>query len=149
MRAPCSADEPRCQQNSLCFKAIQTESNEAVSDKKFLIKAINSQSTRLNCRMWRRISSGDEIIAEAFNSQKHDKIAINHAEIKAIIAANQKQTSRTLIDATAYCSCEPCVMCLVALSYAKVKRIVFYKTMAEYFPMIRRQTLIHCHLLRH
>jgi len=47
-----------------------------VSDKKFLIKLLNSQSTRLNLSDVRRYSSGDEIIAEAFNSQKHDKIAI-------------------------------------------------------------------------
>jgi guanine deaminase len=77
---------------------------------------------------------GSEVIAEAFNSQRADNIAINHAEIKAIVAANQKLGSRKLEHATAYCSCEPCAMCLTALSYAKVSRIVFYQTMKDLCP---------------
>ena len=76
----------------------------------------------------------NKIIAEAFNSQRADNVAVHHAEIKAIIAANKKLDSRTLIGATAYCSCEPCAMRLTALSYAKVERIVFNKTMHELSP---------------
>jgi len=74
------------------------------------------------------------VVAEAYNSQKTDNIAVNHAEIKAIIAANKLLGTRKLEDATAYCSCEPCTMCLTALSYAKVPRIVFHKTMKDAFP---------------
>lgn len=75
-----------------------------------------------------------EVIAEAYNSQRADNIAINHAEIKAVVAANQKLSSRKLPGTTAYCSCEPCAMCLTALSYANVERIVFAKRMADFFP---------------
>lgn len=74
------------------------------------------------------------IIAKEFNSQRTDNIAVNHAEIKAIIAANKKLGTRKLTGATAYCSCEPCAMCLTALSYAKVERIVFHQTMYDLFP---------------
>lgn len=74
------------------------------------------------------------VIAQAFNSQRTDNIAINHAEIKAIIAANIQLGTHKLEQAVAYCSCEPCAMCLTALSYAKVARIVFYKTMLDLFP---------------
>lgn len=74
------------------------------------------------------------IIAEEFNSQRADNIAVNHAEIKAIVAANKKLGTRKLTGATAYCSCEPCAMCLTALSYAKVERIVFHQTMYDLSP---------------
>jgi tRNA(adenine34) deaminase len=79
------------------------------------------------------VQNGD-VIAEAYNSQKTDNIAVNHAEIKAVIAANKLLGTRKLEDTTAYCSCEPCAMCLVALSYAKISRIVFNKTMKDIFP---------------
>lgn len=74
------------------------------------------------------------VIAQAFNSQRTDNIAINHAEIKAIIAANTLLGTRELAQAVAYCSSQPCAMCLTALSYAKVARIVFNKTMLDLFP---------------
>lgn len=76
----------------------------------------------------------DKVIAAEYNSQRADNIAVHHAEIKAIIAANKKLSSRKLIGTTAYCSCEPCAMCLTALSYAKVERIVFHKTMHDLAP---------------
>jgi tRNA(adenine34) deaminase len=75
-----------------------------------------------------------EVVAKAFNSQNHDRQAVNHAEIKVLQLANKAQMSRKLTGATAYCSCEPCVMCLTALSYANVERIVYAFAMAELFP---------------
>ena len=75
-----------------------------------------------------------KIIAEAYNSQRADNIAVHHAEIKAIIAANKAEKNRKIDNGTAYCSCEPCAMCLTALSYARITRIVFGKTMKDLFP---------------
>lgn len=75
-----------------------------------------------------------QVLAAEHNSQRADNIAVHHAEIKAIIAANKKTRQRKLSGATAYCSCEPCAMCLTALSYAKVERIVFNKYMKDLFP---------------
>lgn len=80
------------------------------------------------------IVQNGEVIAESYNSQRADNCAVYHAEIKAIIEACKKTGSRTLKGATAYCSCEPCAMCLTALSYAKVDRIVFNKRMTDLFP---------------
>ena len=71
------------------------------------------------------------VIAEAFNSQRADNIAVYHAEMKAVTLANERLGSRKLDGVTAYCSCEPCVMCLAALSLAQVERIVFSQTMRE------------------
>jgi len=72
-----------------------------------------------------------EILAEAFNSQRTDRIAINHAEVKAVQMANKKAGTLRIEGAVAYCSCEPCVMCLAALSQAHMERIVYSQTMKE------------------
>jgi len=80
------------------------------------------------------VNQSGSVLAETYNSQRADNVAVHHAEIKAIIEANHKMKSRKLEDTTAYCSCEPCAMCLTALSYAKVRRIVFYKRMVDLFP---------------
>ncbi|HYG83472.1 MAG TPA: deaminase [Verrucomicrobiae bacterium] len=105
------------------------------TDKKFLARAIalaEASPEPVGCGVV--IVQKGKVIAEAYNSQRADKIAVHHAEVKAIIAANKATNSRKLEGAVAYCSCEPCAMCLTALSYAKVGRIVFYNTMKELFP---------------
>jgi tRNA(Arg) A34 adenosine deaminase TadA len=79
------------------------------------------------------VRSGKVITAQ-FNSQHADNMAVNHAEIKAIVSANYTLGKRELTATTAYCTCEPCAMCLTALSYAKVARIVYAKSMAELSP---------------
>jgi tRNA(adenine34) deaminase len=80
------------------------------------------------------IVQNGKVIAKGFNSQEIDQVTTNHAEIKAIRQANDKLKSRHLKEVTAYCSCEPCVMCLTAFSYAKVKRIVFENRLIDLFP---------------
>ncbi len=106
-----------------------------MSDKTFLLRAVELAKLSpepTGCGVV--IVINDKIIAEEYNSQTIDNVAVNHAEIKAIISANKKLGKRYLENATAYCSCEPCAMCLTALSYAKVQRIVFDKTMKDLFP---------------
>jgi tRNA(Arg) A34 adenosine deaminase TadA len=111
-----------------CLHSILNFMNDTV----FLQRAISlsEQSTepvKCACVLVR----GGEVLAEAFNSQRADEIAVRHAEVKAVTAANQKLGKKNLEGVTAYCSCEPCVMCLTALSLAKVERIVYNQTMKE------------------
>jgi tRNA(Arg) A34 adenosine deaminase TadA len=80
------------------------------------------------------IVQGGEVLAETVNSQHIDNIAVNHAEVKAVVAANYHTGSRILANAVAFCSCEPCAMCLTALSYAKVVRIVYAHSMKDIAP---------------
>lgn len=65
-----------------------------------------------------------QIVAKAYNSQRTDGLTASHAEMKAIAAAN-KLLGRKLTGLTAYGNCEPCTMCLTALIFAGVDRIVF------------------------
>jgi guanine deaminase len=64
------------------------------------------------------------VVAKAFNSQRTDNLTASHAEMKAIAMAN-KILGRKLSGVTAYGNCEPCTMCLTALIFAGVDRIVF------------------------
>ncbi len=67
----------------------------------------------------------EQCIAEGWNIpiQNHDPTA--HAEMVAIRSAGQAIENYRLIDATLYVTLEPCVMCMGAISHARVKRLVF------------------------
>lgn len=70
------------------------------------------------------VDSQGSIVAEAYNTQRSDNQTASHAEMKAIAVAN-KMYGRSLRGMTAYGNCEPCTMCLSALIFAKIDRIVF------------------------
>ena len=54
-----------------------------------------------------------------------------HAEIVAIREATQRLETHVLADCTIYCSCEPCPMCLAAIYWARIPRVVFAATGAD------------------
>lgn len=70
------------------------------------------------------VDSDGRVISSAFNSQRTDGLVASHAEMKAIAQANTK-LGRKLKGVTAYGNCEPCTMCLTALIFAGVDRLVF------------------------
>ena len=81
----------------------------------------------------------DKIISEAFNtvSVSHDPSA--HAEINAIRKACQQLQTPYLSQATLYTTGEPCPMCMSAILYAKIQRVVFsasIPTIARFMPQI-------------
>jgi tRNA(adenine34) deaminase len=51
-----------------------------------------------------------------------------HAEIVALRAAGRTLKNYRLIDTTLYVTLEPCVMCMGAISHARVNRLVFGAT---------------------
>ena len=68
----------------------------------------------------------DELcIAEGWNKpiQNHDPTA--HAEMLAIRQAGLTVENYRLTDTTLYVTLEPCVMCMGAISHARIKRLVF------------------------
>lgn len=71
------------------------------------------------------VSKDGKIISEAFNRVvlTHDPTA--HAEILAIRKAASVLESHILDDCTLYSSCEPCPMCLGAVYWAGIKRVVY------------------------
>lgn len=65
------------------------------------------------------------LLAEGWNCPiaTHDPTA--HAEIVALRAAGQAVGNYRLVDTTLYVTLEPCVMCMGALSHARVGRIIY------------------------
>jgi len=51
-----------------------------------------------------------------------------HAEIVALRVAGSAQRNYRLVDTTLYVTLEPCVMCMGAISHARVERLVFGAT---------------------
>jgi guanine deaminase len=71
------------------------------------------------------ITRNGEKISESFNRVvlSHDPTA--HAEINAIREAAELLKSHDLSECTLYSSCEPCPMCLGAIYWAGIKKIVY------------------------
>lgn len=67
----------------------------------------------------------DQCIAEGWNASitMHDPTA--HAEMVALRKAGLALGNYRLCDATIYVTLEPCVMCMGAISHARIKRLVF------------------------
>jgi len=65
------------------------------------------------------------VIAEGWNNpiERHDPTA--HAEIIAIRDAGVKIQNYRLVNTTLYVTLEPCVMCMGAISHARIARLVF------------------------
>lgn len=71
------------------------------------------------------IVKNNQVIACSYNSQREDNNATAHAEIKAIAAAGKKLGSKNLEGCTIYGTCEPCTMCLSAMVFAKIEKLVY------------------------
>ena len=69
-----------------------------------------------------------EIIATGANRVTANNDPTAHAEVSAIRAACTKVQNFKLEGCTCYTSCEPCPMCLSALYWAGVERIVYGNT---------------------
>jgi tRNA(adenine34) deaminase len=71
------------------------------------------------------IVKDDKCIAEGWNSPiaTHDPTA--HAEMMALREAGRALANYRLVDATLYVTLEPCVMCMGAISHARIRRLVF------------------------
>src|SRR5690625_5648849 len=67
----------------------------------------------------------NKIIASGHNLRETSQIALLHAELIAIKAANEVIGSWRLEDCTLYVTLEPCQMCAGAIVQARMKRVVF------------------------
>jgi len=74
------------------------------------------------------IVKNNEIVAEGWNRPiaNHDPTA--HAEIQVIRAAAETLANYRLPDTTLYVTLEPCLMCIGAITHARIKRVVYGAT---------------------
>ncbi len=66
----------------------------------------------------------DDIVAQAFNTVKTDKDPTAHAEINAIRQLPAELKSQ-MAKMTLYSTCEPCPMCMGAILFAGIGKVVF------------------------
>ena len=71
------------------------------------------------------VTVGDEIIARAFNQPISAVDPTAHAEVVALRAAAKVTGNYRLVGATVYVTVEPCMMCVGALSHARVAQVVY------------------------
>lgn len=67
----------------------------------------------------------DKIIATGHNMRETSQVALAHAELTAIQAANDYIGSWRLEDCTLYVTLEPCPMCAGAIVQSRIKRVVY------------------------
>lgn len=74
------------------------------------------------------IVENGKIIAESGNNVRLLNDPTAHAEVEAIRHACELKQNHSLENCTLYASCEPCPMCLGAIYWAHLQRIVFSAT---------------------
>src|SRR5262249_44995812 len=77
------------------------------------------------------IVKGGAIVAATHNTVWRDGDPTAHAEINGLRAAAPALGGIDLGGCTIYSTCEPCPMCLAAIHWARVDRLVFGATMAD------------------
>ena len=71
------------------------------------------------------VNAAGDILAEAGNRTEELADPTAHAEILVIRAAAAKAGSPRLNDCDLYVTLEPCAMCAAAISFARLRRVIF------------------------
>ena len=103
----------------------------AIEDKHFMQMAINLSIENVangGGPFGAVIVRNGEVIATGTNRVTANNDPTAHAEVSAIREACAKEQNFKLAGCTCYTSCEPCPMCLSALYWAGVERIVYGNT---------------------
>ncbi len=103
-----------------------------MNDKALLLRAIQLAKTHSktgrNGPFGAVVARGGEVLGEGWNQVVKGKDPTAHAEIVAIREAAHRLGTHVLADCAIYCSCEPCPMCLAAIYWARIPRVVFAAT---------------------
>ena len=69
-----------------------------------------------------------EIVAKAFNKTEYGLDVTSHAEILVLRKACKKIKAKRLWGLDLYVTLEPCTMCAAAISFARIRRLIFGAT---------------------
>jgi guanine deaminase len=98
------------------------------NDKFFLLKAVEIAGNGIKMGggpFGAVITKDGRIVSEAFNMVVLTNDPTAHAEVLAIRQAAEIIKSHDLGECTLYTSCEPCPMCLGAIYWAGIKKVVY------------------------
>jgi len=102
---------------------------EALPDLKFLKEAIDlaaEHSSDGRCGPFGAVVARcSEVVGRGFNMVVESQDPTAHAEIAAIREACERLDTHDLSGCTLYTSCEPCPMCLGAIYWAGIDRVVY------------------------
>ncbi|MCF8365218.1 MAG: nucleoside deaminase [Bacteroidales bacterium] len=105
-------------------------------DNEFMQEAIN-QAIAGNTGFGCLIAENDAVVVKAFNTVKTDLDPTAHAEINAIRKLAKIPDYRNK-KFTIYTSGEPCPMCMAAIMYAGISRVVFGLSIPEISNFIKQ-----------
>jgi guanine deaminase len=71
------------------------------------------------------VVAGGAVVGQGWNRVVAGRDPTAHAEVVAIRTACRRLRTHVLSGCTIYCSCEPCPMCLGAIYWARIARVVF------------------------
>jgi guanine deaminase len=104
-------------------------------DLRFLLRAVEISRERMLANaggpFGAVVVANGRILGEGWNQVTSTNDPTAHAEVVAIRAACTARRSFKLEGATIYTSCEPCPMCLAAIYWARIGRIVYANTRAD------------------
>ncbi|KAK7258730.1 hypothetical protein RIF29_24312 [Crotalaria pallida] len=102
---------------------------EQSKDDEFLRKAVEEAYKGVECGdglpFGAVIVRNGEVVVSCHNMMLRNKDATAHAEVTAIREACQTLDQIYLPDCEMYASCEPCPMCLGAIRFSRIKRLVY------------------------
>ena len=114
-----------------------------ITQNNFMLEALNQAKIALSCDevpVGAVIVENNQIISSAFNQNRQKCDPTAHAEIIALKKACEIKKSSKLENCDIYITLEPCAMCLIALSYARIRRI-YYGVNDEKFGAIESNPL--------
>ncbi len=121
------------------------------TDEKFLQQAIRISENNVengDGPFGAVLTKDDVIICSAGNRVISSNDPTAHAEINVIREAAEKFNTFDLNGCTIYCSCEPCPMCLSAIYWARIDRIVYANTRMDARETGFDDLLIHQQLMK-
>jgi guanine deaminase len=77
------------------------------------------------------IVRGDKVLTAAHNTVLRDLDPTAHAEVNAIRQAATALSGIDLAGCTMFTTCEPCPMCLAAIHWSKLDRVIFGASIAD------------------
>ena len=103
-------------------------SGQFLKDKFFMSKALEEAKVAFQKEeipVGAVITIKDKIISRAHNMTEQLSDVTAHAEMLAITSASNYIGGKYLIGCTIYVTLEPCAMCIAALKYSQINRIVY------------------------
>ena len=84
-----------------------------------------------------------EIVLETKNEVKTADDCTAHAELLLVREASKRYNQSELEKMRLYCNCEPCVMCMGAIIWAKIGHVIFGTTEREMLDMAHAKVSLH------